>query len=205
MTGDCCQTGASVAAEGAVLVYRGPDAGEIRDIRLHPQTVAGWQPVQRVHADRWMMPACPVNGPSVTARGSEVWVAWYTAPQGEPLLRLAHSSDGGATFGTPREHDRGMEVQGRVQIAADADGLWLAWLREDGHAQSLWLARYSPTLERELGRPQVAVLQGRGRGTGFPRLLTDDGSARLVWTDVVDGKPQLRGALVSVVPATDSP
>jgi len=102
----------------------------------------------------------------VTARGSEVWVAWHTAPQGEPLLRLT-------------------------------------WLREDGHAQSLWLARYSPTLERELGRPQLAVLQGRGRGTGFARLLADDGSARLVWTDVVDGKPQLHGTLVSALPATD--
>jgi len=98
-----------------------------------------------------------------------------------------------------------MEVQGRVQIAADAGGLWLAWLREDGHAQSLWLARYSPTLERELGRPQVAVLQGRGRGTAFPRLLADDGSARLVWTDVVDGKPQVRGTPVSALPATDTP
>ena len=39
MTCDCCQTAASAAAEGAVLVYRGPDAGEIR---LRRQTAAGW-------------------------------------------------------------------------------------------------------------------------------------------------------------------
>lgn len=205
MTCDCCQTGAHADASGVLLVYRGRDAGETRDIHLRRRTAAGWQPARRVHADDWVMPACPVNGPAVTAYAGHAWVAWYTAPQGEPLLRLAHSSDGGASFGAPRAPDRGAGVQGRVQVAADADGLWLAWLREDGRGQSLWLARYSPTLERELGRLQVAILQGRGRGTGFPRLLADRGSARLVWTDVVAGKPVLRGAVVSSLPAAPAP
>ncbi len=201
MTCDCCQTGASVAGNATLLVYRGRDAGEVRDIHLRRRTTGGWQPAQRVHADNWVMPACPVNGPAVAAHGDDAWVAWYTAPQGEPLLRVAHSGDGGANFGTPREVDRGIEVQGRVQVAADAGGLWLAWLREDGRSQSLWLARYGPTLEHEFGRLQVATLLGRGRGTGFPRLLADHGRARLVWTDVADGQPLLRGAVVSALPA----
>ena len=205
MTCDCCQTGAHAGASGILLVYRGRDAGEVRDIHLRRRVAGGWQPSRRVHADDWVMPACPVNGPAVTAYGDEAWVAWYTAPQGEPLLRLAHSGDGGATFGAPRVPDRGTAVQGRVQVAADADGLWLAWLREDARGQSLWLARYSPSLERELGRLRVALLQGRGRGTGFPRLLADRGSARLVWTDVVAGRPVLRGAVVSPVAATSAP
>ncbi|MGE4460038.1 MAG: hypothetical protein AB7D31_12335 [Stenotrophomonas sp.] len=205
MTCDCCQTGAHAGASGILLVYRGRDAGEVRDIHLRRRVAGGWQPARRVHADDWVMPACPVNGPAVTAYGDEAWVAWYTAPQGEPLLRLAHSGDGGATFGAPRAPDRGTAVQGRAQVAADADGLWLAWLREDARGQSLWLARYSPSLERELGRLQVALLQGRGRGTGFPRLLADRGNARLVWTDVVAGRPVLRGAVVSPVAATSAP
>ncbi len=205
MTCDCCQTGAHAGASGILLVYRGRDAGEVRDIHLRRRVAGGWQPSRRVHADDWVMPACPVNGPAVTAYGDEAWVAWYTAPQGEPLLRLAHSGDGGATFGAPRVPDRGTAVQGRVQVAADADGLWLAWLREDARGQSLWLARYSPSLERELGRLRVALLQGRGRGTGFPRLLADRGSARLVWTDVVAGRPVLRGAVVSPVAAASAP
>lgn len=205
MTCDCCQTAASVAADGPLVVYRGRDATEIRDIHLRRREGNGWSPAQRVHADNWTMPACPVNGPALTARRRDVWVAWYTAPQGEPLLRIAHSGDGGATFAAPREPDRGVELQGRVQLAADANGLWLAWLREDGSGQSLWLARYSPALEREIGRIQVAALEGRGRGTGVPRLLADNGTARLVWTDVVGGKPLLRGALVSALPAEDAP
>lgn len=202
MTCDCCQTAAGVGADGPLLVYRGRDATEIRDIYLRRRIGDDWLPSQRVHADNWTMPACPVNGPAVSAHGDDVLVAWYTAPQGEPLLRIAHSGDGGATFAAPREPDRGVELQGRVQLAADASGVWLAWLREDGSGQSLWLARYAPALQRELGRIQVAALEGRGRGTGFPRLLADGGAARLVWTDVVDGKPQLRGAHVLAITAT---
>lgn len=199
MTCDCCQTAAGMAADGPLLVYRGRDAAEIRDIQLRRRSGSDWRPTQRVHADNWTMPACPVNGPAVAASGRDVVVAWYTAPQGEPLLRMAYSGDGGATFAAPVEPDRGAGLQGRVQLAVDAGGVWLAWLREDGRGQSLWLARYAPALQRELGRLQVAALEGRGRGTGFPRLLAEPGGARLVWTDVVAGKPQLRGARVREV------
>ena len=60
--------------------------------------------------------------------------------------------------------------------------------------QSLQLARYAADLSREWQRGEVARLHGRGRGTGFPQLALRDGAAYVVWTDVVDGKPQLRGA-----------
>ena len=40
----------------------------------------------------------------------------------------------------------------------------------------------------------MAKLQGRGRGTGFPKLALRDGVAYLAWTDLVDGRTQLQGA-----------
>ncbi|MEO6366318.1 MAG: hypothetical protein ABIO38_09780, partial [Luteimonas sp.] len=67
---------------------------------------------------------------------------------------------------------------------------------ESTGGQSLWLARYDATLSRQLERIQVAKLQGRGRGTGFPQLALRDGGAWLVWTDVVNKQPHLRGARV---------
>jgi hypothetical protein len=42
----------------------------------------------------------------------------------------------------------------------------------------------------------VADIAGRGRATGFPRLQLRDGAAWLAWTEVVAGKPRLRGARV---------
>jgi hypothetical protein len=70
------------------------------------------------------------------------------------------------------------------------------WLREDANGQSLQLARYAPDLSRELQRVEVARLQGRGRATGFPQLVLHDGTAHVVWTDIVGGKPKLGGATI---------
>jgi hypothetical protein len=72
---DCCQTGAAMAAEGPVLVYRDRGDEEVRDISLVRWTSGGWQVPVRVHADRWRMPACPVNGPAVDAQGP--LVGWH--------------------------------------------------------------------------------------------------------------------------------
>ena len=79
-------------------------------------------------------------------------------------------------------------------VALDEDAAWVLWVRETPQGQSLHLARYTPDLSRELQRLEVARLQGRGRATGFPQLVLADGGAYVVWTDVVEGRPLLRGA-----------
>ena len=140
------------------------------------------------------MPACPVNGPAIAADGNDVVVAWYTAADDMPTVKLARSNDAGDSFAAPVTLEQGEAVQGRVDVALDAAQAWVVWVREDAGGQSLWLARYAPDLSRELSRVEVAKLQGRGKGTGFPQLALRDGSAYLVWTDIVAGAPQLRGA-----------
>jgi hypothetical protein len=200
MTCDCCSTDAAVTAQGALLVYRDRDADEIRDIVAVRQTAPGWSKPQQVQADRRKMPACPLNGPSVDARGNEVVVAWYSAPDDQPVLQLARSHDGGAHFDAPVEIDRGDAVAGRVDVALDGDAAWLLWLREDGKGQSLQIARQASAAARPQ-RGVVASLQGRGRATGYPQLAVRQGIAHAVWTDIVDGVPRLRGARVKAGPA----
>ena len=111
-----------------------------------------------------------------------------------PKVRVARSQDAGDSFSPPVDLDSGLEVQGRVGVAADGDAVWVSWSREDADGQSLWLARYDAELSKELQRIQVAKLQGRGRATGFAQLVARQNDAYLVWTDVADGKPTLRGA-----------
>ena len=193
-TCDCCQTDAAMTARGPLLVYRDRDGDEIRDIVTTRFDNGAWTLPRKVHDDRWKMPACPVNGPAIAAKGTRAWVAWYTAAGDRPKLRVASSEDAGDTFSAPVELDSGMEVQGRAGIAADGDAVWVSWTREDADGQSLWLVRYDASLGKELQRIQVAKLQGRGRATGFAQLVAQKGAAYLVWTDVVDGKPALRGA-----------
>ena len=44
------------------------------------------------------------------------------------------------------------------------------------------------------------MLQGRGRGTGFAKLALADGTAYVVWTDIVEQRPRLQGARYSLAP-----
>lgn len=196
-TCDCCQTGAALTASGVVLAYRDRDPTEVRDIYVARFEDDAWQPPGRVHADNWTMPACPVNGPDIAARDGDELVGWYTAPDDTPMVKVAHSRDGGVEFGAPVEIDSGEAVQGRVSVAMDQNAAWVLWLGESASGQSLQLARFTPDLSRELQRIEVASLQGRGRGTGVPQLALVDGTAHVVWTDVVDGVPGLHGARVA--------
>jgi hypothetical protein len=43
----------------------------------------------------------------------------------------------------------------------------------------------------------VAKLQGRGRATGYPQIALRNGDAYIAWTDIVDGSPRLRGAVLT--------
>lgn len=198
---DCCQTDVALTAKGPLLVYRGRSPEEVRDILATRLQGNVWTAPRRVHADGWVMPACPVNGPAVAAEGDAVVVAWYTEAGGVPQVRLARSADAGDTFQAPLTLDQGAAVQGRVAVAVDAQQARVLWLREENGAQSLWLARYTADLGRELERVQVAALQGSGRGTGFPRLAVSGGIAHVVWTEIVDGSPQLHGARLGVAAA----
>ncbi len=192
-TCDCCQTDVALTSRGPLLVYRDRTDAEIRDIYTVRGDGATWTVPSPVHADNWTMSACPVNGPSLAARGNDVVVGWYTAAGNVPMLKLARSTDAGDSFAAPLVLDRGEAVQGRIDVALDAANAWALWVREDAVVQSLWLARLTPDLSRELQRIEVAKLQGRGRATGFPQLVLREGDAYLVWTDVLGGKPQLRG------------
>ncbi|MBU8977273.1 glycoside hydrolase [Lysobacter sp. MMG2] len=200
MTCDCCQTDAALTASGPLLVYRGRTPDEIRDILTVRGDGAQWQAAQRIHADEWKMPACPVNGPAVATDGTNALVAWYTGAGNTPAVKLARSGDAGATFAAPLTLQHGEAVQGRADVALDGAAAWALWMDEVEGAQTLRFARYTPDLSRELQRGDVAKLQGKGRGTGLPKIALVDGAAYIVWTDVIDGRPGLHAARYAVTP-----
>jgi hypothetical protein len=197
-TCDCCQTDAAMTSKGPLLVYRDRDGDEIRDIVTTRFDHGAWTLPRKVHDDRWKMPACPVNGPAIAASGAQAWVAWYTAAGDVPEVRVARSQDDGDSFAAPVGLDSGLQVQGRVGVAADGASVWVNWTREQADGQSLWLAHYDSGLSKELQRIEVAKLQGRGRATGFPQMAVRADVVYLVWTDVIDGKPALRSARLAL-------
>jgi hypothetical protein len=195
-TCDCCNTAIAATARGPLLVYRDRSDKEVRDIVAVRYDGKAWSKPVPVHADGWVMPGCPVNGPAVAADGDAVLVAWYTEAGGQPSVRVARSSDDGASFAAPLTLDQGEAVQGRAALALDAAQAWILWIREDAAGQSLWLSRRTPDLKREYQRLEVAKLQGRGRATGFPKIALRGGDAYVAWTDIEDGVPRLHGAVI---------
>jgi hypothetical protein len=194
---DCCRTAAAMTPKGPVLVYRGAGHG-VRDILATRFEGKAWRKPAPVHADGWKIDACPVNGPAVTARDTDVLVAWYTEANGMQTVQLARSTDAGDRFAAPVVIDQGPAVQGRVAVALDAQQAWVAWLREEKGSASLWVSRWAPDLSHELQRIPVAKIRARGTGSGYPQLALRGDGAYLVWTDLTtDGVPQLRGATVT--------
>ena len=197
MTCDCCQSELAMTTQGPVLAYRDRTAAEVRDIVVVRKTAEGWGEPVLVHPDNWVMAGCPVNGPAIASQGDNVVVAWFTAADDKPLVQVARSTDAGASFRPPVVLEQGNAVQGRTAVAVDGTQAWILWIREDAGGQSLWLSRRTPDLSTELQRLEVAKLQGRGRATGYPQIVLRDGVAHIAWTDIVDGVPRLRGAIVS--------
>lgn len=191
-TCDCCPTSSAVTSRGAVVVYRGRAAGEIRDMRLVRLEDGAWTPSRAVHDDGWKIAGCPVNGPAVEAAGEDVWVAWYTEGGGQPSVRVARSMDAGDHFDAPVELSAGPAVLGRVAMALHGDEVLVAWLEEGGEGQQLMLARMRRDLHG-MRKEVVASLDAKGRASGMPRLVANGVHAWMVWVDVEGARPGLRG------------
>jgi hypothetical protein len=189
---DCCQTDAVVAASGPVAVYRDRSRGEIRDIHVTRLVDGAWTRGVAVHDDGWRIEGCPVNGPAIAAYGDDVAVAWFTGAGDVPRVRVASSSDGGATFGAPVEVDDGQPV-GRVDVLVSSTGSALvSWLEGmGGESDQLRLRRVDAD-----GRASESLRLTESPGTrarGFPRMVQRaDSSVIVAWTDVSGAQPRVR-------------
>lgn len=193
---DCCQTTVAMTRRGPLLAWRDRDVDEVRDIVTARLSASTWGEGRSVHRDAWRIEACPVAGPALAAQGNDVAVVWYTEAGGVPSLRLARSVDAGDRFQVPIGVDEGHAVLGRAAVAMDSANIWVAWLREQAGAQALMLARYSSDMSQRLQIIEVATLAAGGLASGYPRMLSQGDGVYLVWTDVVDSAPQLRGVHV---------
>ena len=200
---DCCQTDAAPTARGAVVVYRNRTEAEVRDIYTTSLSDGHWTEGRPVHADGWVIAACPVNGPAVDARGDDVAVAWFAAPGDSARVQVAFSKDGGVTFAPPSRVDGG-NPGGRVDITLLPDGSAVVlWIERNGE-QGAEIRVRRVGADGSLGAPALVASSSAERASGFPRMASD-GSGRLffAWTDVSGPSPMIR--LVRVAAAAVPP
>lgn len=179
---DCCQTSVAHSAEGPLVVYRDRTHGEVRDISISRLTAGRWSPGVPVHDDGWVIPACPVNGPSASADGERVAVAWFTAAGDEPIVRFALSTDGGVTFAPPLRVDDGAPI-GRVSIAFTGDGRAIVvWMERAGGDEAAIRYRILGS-DRTLSAPVTLATTSATRASGFPRIVVAGNQAVFAWTE----------------------
>lgn len=187
---DCCQTDA-VRVEGTtVVVYRDRSEREVRNIRALRIDPEGRTSSVAVHDDAWRIAGCPVNGPAIAADGPRVAVAWFTAPD-RPRVRLAFSTDGGRSFGTPIEVASG-KVAGRVDVVMASRGRAIvSWMEEGADGAQLVAQPFSAA--GPAGAKTTIAATGLARATGFPQMLGTGEGLLFAWTEAGD-PPRVRTA-----------
>ncbi|HEX2138074.1 MAG TPA: sialidase family protein [Woeseiaceae bacterium] len=127
LTCDCCQTDVATTTAGAIAVYRDRTEEETRDIYTARLVNGAWQPGEAVADDGWTIGGCPVNGPVIEADGERVAIAWFTAADEEPRVRVASSGDAGRTFSAPIDM-ASRDTSGHVGLALlPENGLAVSW------------------------------------------------------------------------------
>jgi hypothetical protein len=185
-TCDCCQNSAAMTASGPVVVYRDRSPDEIRDIYVTRRVAGQWTPGVAVHADRWKVDFCPVNGPAVAASGRRIAVGWFTAANDSPQVKVAFSNDAGATFAAPIRIDGGTPT-GRVDVAMLSDGGALVTWIERGGGDTAAVKVRRVGRDGRAGAPMTVAQSSAARASGFPRMAVTGTDVVFAWT--VPGRP----------------
>jgi hypothetical protein len=198
---DCCPTTAALTSEGPIVAFRDRSDEEIRDISVSRLENGTWTPPRTVHADGWKIPACPVNGPVLSARGRDVALAWFTVVADQGRAFVAFSKDAGRTFGAPIRLDDAGSL-GRVDVELLDDGSAVAsWIEFADQRAQFRSRRVEPSGARGTFTT-IAGLEGT-RASGYPRIARHAEELVFAWTESRDGQLRVQTAVARGTMYTD--
>jgi hypothetical protein len=179
---ECCQTSATMTADGPIVVYRDRSEAEkeIRDISIVRLKGNKWSAPRPVFQDGWRLNGCPVNGPAVAAAGRRVAVAWFTGADKTSRVKLAFSKDAGETFGQPVAVDDGNPA-GRVDVLLLDDGsAMVCWLEKLPEGGAVRVRHVRP--DGKLDESITVAPSGTARSNGFPQMARAGDTLVFAWT-----------------------
>jgi hypothetical protein len=193
---ECCPTTTTVTADGPLVAYRDRSDKDVRDIRVSRLENGKWNEGPIVHQDGWTIPACPVNGPALSADGKTVAIAWYTAKDEQGHAYAAFSSDSGSSWSAPIRLDDANAL-GHVDIALLDDGSAAASWVEFANQRAEFKARRIDASGMKSAAVSVAV-----RPVGVPRLARVGDELLFAWTEGTAEASQMKTAVARVPRAT---
>ncbi len=177
---DCCQTAAAMTSKGPVVVYRNRTQAEIRDIYVVRNIDGQWQPGVAVANDGWEISGCPVNGPAIDAIDNQVAVAWFTAANETPLVKVAVSANAGKSFSEPLIVSDNAPL-GRVGISIiNRTTYAISWLEPDDDGTFAVQIR-GITMDGQMGRVRTVGRTGFMRAV--PQMVRIGDRLILAWID----------------------
>jgi hypothetical protein len=180
---DCCRTGARLVDGKPVVVYRDREVGERRDVVVVRHDGAGWSEPVRLGPDDWVIDGCPVNGPAIAARGSQVAVAWFTAAGDVPRVRFANSDDGAAHFSSGIDIEPG-RAMGQVDVVIGDGGTAFVSFWRGAAAGGMELAVQQVTPDGALGELRVLATTQSSLPVDVPQMEIVDGRLVVAWSEL---------------------
>ncbi len=185
-TCDCCQTTAAITDKGPIVIYRDRSDAEIRDMSIVRWVNGTWTSPKPIHSDNWKIAGCPVNGPRVSATGSRVAVAWFSAATQPAHVNVVFSTDSGETFGDAVSIDEGNAI-GRVDIEwFDDHRAIVSWM--EGAKIKASVVHTDGTKET----PFTIAESSEARSSGFPQMTRSGNQLVFAWTD--DSEKRIKAA-----------
>ena len=177
---ECCPTSTAVTSDGIVAAYRDRSDREIRDIYTSRLENGSWTAGVPVHDDNWEFWACPVNGPTVSARDRQAAVAWSTMKEEQGQAYAAFSGDAGRSWGAPVRLDDAGSL-GRVDVELLDDGSAVAsWVEFVDQQAQFRIRRIDSSGTRS---PAVTVTEVSGTvAGGYPQIARQGAALVLAWT-----------------------
>ncbi|MBC7872753.1 MAG: exo-alpha-sialidase [Ferruginibacter sp.] len=174
---DCCQTSATITANGPIVVYRDRSEDEIRDISIVRLVNGYWTKPKTIFSDNWKIAGCPVNGPRSDAQGNILAIAWFSSPDKKGQVNIIFTNDGGAAFNSPIRIDEGKGI-GRVDVVMlDEKSAMVSWME----GATIKAARVYKDGTKE---PSITIASSStARSSGFPQMTKAGNKLIFAWSD----------------------
>jgi hypothetical protein len=193
-TCDCCQTSITMTQDGPIIVYRDRSKHEIRDIYFSQKKDATWSTPKPVFNDNWKINGCPVNGPKIVSNKKNTAVAWFTAAEEKPQVKVSFFDSN--VFEAPIILND-INAIGRVDVAfIDTDEVLVSYMESDENNTYLRCKRVAKN-----GSVSEAITISEisgARNTGVPQLEIVNGIVYVVWTTTINKKNQLKSVKFSL-------
>lgn len=193
---DCCQTAAVSLPNSTIVAYRNRSEEEIRDIFITRFSEGVWSTPRAVFPDNWHISACPVNGPALAS--SEQWVAlaWFTAADGKPAVKVAFSPDRGATWQAPLRVDEGNPM-GRVSVVfSEGENAIVCWMEEGEQDAGISFRRVSA--DGRTGPVHPIARTAASRQSGFPGMVKAGRQLIFAWTSADSTHTRIESATLDL-------